>query len=236
MSKISLSLLGIALLTLLIAGFSAAMVSAFPDDAIREKTFVTVYGDPVGEPYTNSYDVYAYSGIHWSGAQANVVYYVNVKGAPAGALAEVKAAFETWDAKIGDTLFSDNVGTVDRLAGNKYDSKNVVSWGRLGRGIIAQTTVWYNRYNYQILEFGMVFSTAYKWGIDADGEGSTYRLTNAFDVQNIATHEAGHTLMLDDLYMKEANQLTMYGYGSYGETYAISLGTGDISGIEAIYP
>jgi hypothetical protein len=82
----------------------------------------------------------------------------------------------------------------------------------------------------------MVFSTAYKWGIDSDGEGSAYTLTNAFDVQNIATHEAGHTLMLDDLYMDAANVLTMYGYGSYGETYAISLGTGDVSGIKVIYP
>jgi len=218
------------------ASFSEATVSAFPDDTIREKTFITYYVDPLGTPYTVSYNVYAYSGIHWSTAQANVVYYVNVKGAPAGAVAEVKAAFETWDAEIGDKLFDDNVETVARLAGNKYDGKNVVSWGRLGRGIIAQTTVWYNRYTSRIVEFGMVFSTAYKWGIDADGDGSTYVLTNAFDVRNIATHEAGHTLMLDDLYMKEASQLTMYGYGSYGQTYAISLGAGDISGIEAIYP
>ena len=81
-----------------------------------------------------------------------------------------------------------------------------------------------------------MFSTAYKWGIDADGEGSRYTLTGAFDVQDIATHEAGHTLMLDDLYMSSASALTMYGYGSFGETYAISLGTGDISGINAIYP
>jgi hypothetical protein len=28
----------------------------------------------------------------------------------------------------------------------------------------------------------------------------------------------------------------MYGYGDYGETYAISLGTGDITGIKAVYP
>jgi len=30
--------------------------------------------------------------------------------------------------------------------------------------------------------------------------------------------------------------LTMYGYGDFGETYAISLGDGDISGIKRIYP
>ena len=112
----------------------------------------------------------------------------------------------------------------------------MVSWGRLGRGIIAQTTVWYNSRTGAIVEFGMVLNTAYKWGIDQDGEGTGYTLTNAFDVQDIATHEAGHTLMLDDLYMSAASKLTMYGYGSEGLTYAISLGAGDISGIKAIYP
>ena len=119
--------------------------------------------------------------------------------------------------------------------GNRFDGKNVVSWGRLGSGIIAQTTVWYNTRTHEIVEFGMVFSTSFRWGIDADGEGTAYYLTNAFDVQNIATHEAGHTLMLDDLYTDETNALTMYGYGDFGETYAISLGVGDKSGINAIY-
>ena len=42
--------------------------------------------------------------------------------------------------------------------------------------------------------------------------------------------------MLDGLYMPEAKALTMYGYGSYGETYAISLGAGDVSGVRVIYP
>ena len=82
----------------------------------------------------------------------------------------------------------------------------------------------------------MVFNTAYKWSIDKDGELPGYVLTNAFDVQDIDTHEAGHALMLEDLYMAEANALTMYGYGSYGQTCAISLGVGDISGVKAVYP
>ncbi len=219
-----------------IAGFAATSVSAFPDDAIREKTFITYYGSPLGDPGTDSYNVYGYSGLHWA-AGTVVSYSVNVKNAPAGALVAVKSAFETWDAQIGDSLFSDDVQTAaTRLAGNKFDGRNVVSWGRLGSGIIAQTTVWYNRYTLHIVEFGIVFSTGYKWGIDADGEGSVYILTNAFDVQDIATHEAGHALMLDDLYMSEASRLTMYGYGDFGETYAISLGAGDISGIKRIYP
>ncbi len=214
--------------------FSIALVSAFPDDAIREKTFVTYYGVLLGDEGTDTYNVYAYSGIHWASNKRNIAYSVNSRSAPAGAAAEINAAFETWDTQIGDVLFSDNAGTTTK-AGNRLDGVNAISWARLGRGIIAQTTVWYNRNTKEIVEFGMVFSTSFKWGVDADGEGSVYTLTNAFDVRNIATHEAGHTLMLDDLYTDAASQLTMYGYGDFGETYAISLGAGDISGIKAIY-
>ena len=229
-----LSCFASVLVGLLLVSFAVAFVSAFPDDTIREKTFITYYGNPIGEPETDTYNVYAYSGIHWK-TGTTVTYSVNVKGAPSGALAAVAAGFETWDAEIDDTLFNDNVATASvKLSGSKFDGKNVVSWGRLGRDIIAMTTVWYNPSTSEIVEFGMVFSTAFKWGIDSDGEGDT-TLVGAFDVQDIATHEAGHTLMLDDLYMDEASALTMYGYGSFGQTYARSLGVGDISGATAIY-
>jgi hypothetical protein len=235
MSKKLLSLASVSVVLLLIVTFAVAVVSAFPDDVIREKTFITYEVAPLGTPGTDTYNVYAYSGIHWK-AGSFVTYSVNIKGAPTGAITEVAAAFETWDTEIGD-LFNDNVAVAGvKLVGSKFDGKNVVSWGRLGRGIIAQTTVWYYTSNLEIAEFGMVFSTAYKWGIDADGEGTQYTLTGAFDVRDIATHEAGHTLMLDDLYMTEASALTMYGYGDFGETYAISLGAGDRSGVKAIYP
>lgn len=228
-------LMSFSVILLLVASLAVATVSAFPEKVIREKTFTTYYIDTT-QPNTDQYNVYAYSGIHWASGKL-VSYSVNSNGAPVGATTAIKNAFETWDSQINAELFSDSVAAASRnSAGNKFDGQNVISWGRLGRGIIAQTTVWYNTNTKEIVEFGMVFSTAYKWGIDIDGELSGYVLTNAFDVQDIATHEAGHTLMLEDLYMKEANALTMYGYGSYGQTYAISLGAGDISGAKAIYP
>lgn len=235
MNRKQLSLIGISGILLLIASLAVSTVSAFPEDVVREKTFVTYYYGATGGEGTESYDVFAYDGIHWAAGKLPITYYVNTKAAPSGAIIAVENAFETWDAQIGKELYNDNVQSIN-AAGNRYDGKNVVSWGRLGRGIIAQTTVWYNTQTLEIVEVGMVFNTAYKWGIDTDGEDSAYVLTNAFDVQNIATHEAGHTLMLEDLYMPAANALTMYGYGSYGQTYALSLGVGDISGIKAIYP
>ncbi|MDQ1281211.1 MAG: hypothetical protein QG670_2475 [Thermoproteota archaeon] len=236
MRKALLSVIIVSGIILSMISSSVTVVFAFSNDVIREKTFTTYYVNPIGTPSTDSYNVYAYSGVHWSTGKV-VTYYVNSKGAPTGAIIAIKKAFETWDGQIGNRLFNDNVQVANsKLVGNRYDGKNVVSWGRLGQGIIAQTTVWYYTTTKEIVEFGMVFNTAYKWGIDADGKGSTYTLTNAFDVQNIATHEAGHTLMLEDLYTQATNALTMYGYGSYGQTYALSLGAGDISGIKAVYP
>jgi len=194
-------------------------------------------------PYTDKYDVWDYDGIHWwNGLYTNgipnggIKYYVNPSGVritSSSVINAIKAAFETWDDQVKIELFNDDVRTINRAYGNRYDGKNVISWGRLSSGIIAVTYVWYYTSTKEIVEFGMVFNTRYTWGIDSDGEGPI--TINAFDIQNIATHEAGHTLMLRDLYMSGASELTMYGYGSRGETKKISLGTVDINGIHSIY-
>jgi len=220
------------LLSMILAGSAmASIVSAFPDNAVVEKVFTTYIGDtiaqPPGTPGTDTYNEYSFTGIQWK-AGTTVTYSVNIKGAPAGATDAVKAAFETWDNAVKIELFNNEVGTGSaRTAGNKYDGANVISWARLKPGIIAQTITWYDRNTKEIIEIGMVFNSYYRWTIGAS--------SNSFDVQDIATHEAGHTLMLLDLYDDAANQLTMYGYGDYGQTYARTLGAGDVSGIQYIY-
>ncbi len=98
---------------------------------------------------------------------------------------------------------------------------------------MAVTYIWYYSDTREIVEVGMVFNKLYAWGIDPDGEGP--QTINTFDIQNVATHEAGHTLSLNDLYMDEAAELTMNGYTSQGETRKRSLGLGDIKGINSIY-
>jgi hypothetical protein len=229
--KLSVFLSAIIVIAMLL---SIAIPSASASkNVIKEKTFIT-YVDPIGTPGSDTYNVYEYSGVHWKPGTI-VTYSVNTKGAPSGALNAVKKAFETWDAAVSAEVFNDNVAVASsKLVGNKYDGKNVISWGRLQTGIIAQTTTWYYTSTNEIVEVGMVFNTLYRWGIDPNPNDNIK--INAFDVQNIATHEAGHTLMLLDLYVPEASQLTMYGYGAYGQTYAQTLGAGDISGIQYIYP
>ncbi|MBA7545353.1 hypothetical protein ES705_37719 [subsurface metagenome] len=56
------------------------------------------------------------------------------------------------------------------------------------------------------------------------------------DVQNIVTHEAGHWLLLGDLYNNPANDQTMYGRSAEFELQKRSLESGDEAGIQEIYP
>ncbi|MBA7643606.1 hypothetical protein ES703_51337 [subsurface metagenome] len=55
------------------------------------------------------------------------------------------------------------------------------------------------------------------------------------DLQNIATHELGHSVGLGDLYDDVASEETMYGLSEYGETKKRTLYLGDIAGIQKLY-
>jgi len=55
-------------------------------------------------------------------------------------------------------------------------------------------------------------------------------------VQNIATHELGHSLCLDDLYGTADSEKTMHGFADTGETKKRTLEAEDIAGIRYIYP
>jgi len=200
-------------------------------------SYVLYYGDPVGTEGTDSYNVTDYDGLHWyDGPRTNgipaggIKYYVNTVSS--AVVAAVKASFETWDAQVEIELFNNEVGRTG-LSGSRFDGKNVVSGGWLKPGIVAVCYIWYYSDTLEIVEFGIVFNNYYKWGIDPDGEGP--QTITAFDIQNVATHEAGHTLSLNDLYMNGASALTMYGYTSRGETMKRSLGAGDIYGVKLIY-
>lgn len=221
------------LILILTLSFAVQLASAsIQENSIGMATSTIVIG--TGEnPYTDQYDIFDYTGRYLPSLP--VKYYINPSGSKirtSDAMAAVKASFEAWDNDVDIELF-DNTVQQTRLYGNKYDGKNVVSWGRLNQGVLAVCYTWYYSRSGRIVEFGIVFNTSYPWGIDPDGEGGI--TINAYDIQNIGTHEAGHTLSLGDLYNKAAQELTMYGYGARGETKKRSLGYGDIQGVRFIY-
>jgi len=164
-------------------------------------------------------------------------YYVNgnvnliTGGDP---VAAVNAAVEAWDAVTATDLFT-YAGTTSQ-SWYAEDGQNTISWVKfLPRDYIAVAVMWYDDTvdPWVIYEFDIVFNTFHSWGIDPVKEDKN--TIRAFDIQNIATHEFGHPVGLDDLYDTLYRELTMYGYSSKGETQKCSLEEGDIAGAQSLY-
>jgi len=244
MKRVLVALLVVALLV----SSSAVAVSAKPDKPGRpEKLDQVIFVHPVApdkpgkpdnpgkppkdeEPKDNTY--YKLWGGYLDGTAS---YYVNpdvslvTGGDP---IVAVEVAAETWDAVTAAELFS-YAGTTTK---NWYaeDGQNTVSWVKfVPRNYIAVVVIWYDSTTMIIWEFDIIFNTFHEWGIDPIKEDKD--TIKAFDIQNIATHEFGHPVGLDDLYDEIYSELTMYGYSSKGETKKCSLEIGDIAGAQELY-
>lgn len=141
----------------------------------------------------------------------------------------ISASAETWDASTSRELFSDTY-TVDY--GAVYgirDYRNSVVFGSYAdSNVIGVTSVWYTRQNRQMVEFDMLFNTAWAWG-DATVNPA------AMDLLNIGVHEMGHAAGLGDIYSTSCPAVTMYGYSGNGETSKRSLEAPDITGLQKLY-
>ncbi len=135
---------------------------------------------------------------------------------------------------------------------------NVISWADISSqypNAIAITTVWYYTYSKAIAEVDTQMNTgSMAWSytppniVPADLSGRA--ISNAsryadptnlgtagtYDIRNIMTHEAGHWIMLGDLYNSRDSKITMYGYGSMQELKKDTLAYGDERGVESVYP
>jgi hypothetical protein len=139
-----------------------------------------------------------------------------------------------WEKYGGLGIFG--VGEINNFAPYKtdwVDNFNTVVFGNYpDNRVIAVTTVW----GYfsgppstrQLVEWDMLFNNQYTWG-NADDSGSA-----VMDLQNIATHELGHSAGMADLY-NTCTLETMYGYSGFGETAKRDLNLGDQTGIKALY-
>lgn len=182
---------------------------------------------------------FKYSGIHWLGSAPIVAYSINPLNdegiSDAAVVGAIEASFQEWtDNNPNDgkyIRFLNNGSTIlETSAKPSRDFSNTVSFEPLNEdypNAIAVTFYWYSRSTKGLLETDTVFNSDLPWS--ASGE------SNKYDLQNIATHEFGHWLLLGDLYNFKDWALTMYGYGKLGETIKQTLGQGDISGINKIY-
>jgi len=176
---------------------------------------------------------YVYEDFHWDASDLPVQYYINENGTPdiagtAEEFAAVQRSFQTWEDDAGSYMDYTYLGTTTR-SGLSQDGFNVVSWQSIDGegGTLGETNYWYDPANKQLIEFDIVFDEDETWSVLGEAD--------KHDIQNVGTHEVGHTLVLGDLYDAQDNDETMYGYSYLGETKKRDLYTGDIAGIRFIY-
>jgi hypothetical protein len=169
-------------------------------------------------------------GITWKLNESTVP--VNVGAA--AARTTIEASFSTWNsADSGEKFFDGGKTTVKAT---KLDGINAILWKNLSPSTIAVTYVWYYTATGEVAEVDTAFNSRYPWAIFNASGGECQASPDAYDLQDIATHEFGHWVGLDDLYSDADEDLTMYGFGAGGELKKRTLGTGDIDGARAVAP
>ena len=145
----------------------------------------------------------------------------------------ITTSAETWDSNTLKELFQNydrNCSFDESVAYGVLDEKNAVTFGNYSDPrVIAVTTVWYNPATRAIVQFDIMFDTDFIWG-DATVDSSK------MDLKNIATHELGHGIGLNDVYETNCSAVTMYGYSTEGEIQKRTLEAPDIKGLQTLYP
>jgi len=141
----------------------------------------------------------------------------------------ISSSAEVWDDATSSELFN-NVYTIDYTAAYGVQNyENAIVFGdHPDSNVIGVTSIWFTRKGKKIVEFDMLFNTDFEWG-DAEIDPLV------MDLKNIAIHELGHSVGLDDIYSTTCDHVTMYGYSDYGEISKRSLEQPDITGLQAMY-
>lgn len=127
---------------------------------------------------------------------------------------------------------------VNGVPGAALDGQQVIGWAPIssiyGSNTLAVTVYWASRVKIggfsKVVHFDMLFNTDYNWSIAGSPESCGG--AGAFDVANVATHEAGHVFGIGH---NNACNLTMNPTAPEGETTKASLAIGDQNAIKAVY-
>ena len=189
--------------------------------------FITLFA-LIWNTKASGYEVCTTSGgtdIKWLNPDAT--YYINNSGGPSGTIAAVQEGMQTWTDVATSEFVFDYGGTTLSTAHGINDGSNIVTFGSLPVGTVAENRFWYYISTGELIDSDVRFNTYYSW--------STTGASGHFDLQNVGTHEHGHSLCLADLYSGADNQKTMYGYVSPGEIKKQTLAQDDIDGITYLY-
>lgn len=131
-----------------------------------------------------------------------------------------------WDQQVSASLFGTPTTGGDGKNVGRGDGVNQVGFKRLGGTTLAVQYAWTS--GGVVVESDSGYNTQATW--------STNGASGTYDLQGVAAQEFGHGYGLGHSDTSSASQcLTMYPYGSSGDTSKRTLGDGDIAGIKARY-
>lgn len=174
-------------------------------------------------------------GAKWKTAEQYLVDATNTEGmSDAFVLAAMDAGVSAWNDEVsGDIFGSLGTGVVDGIDLVSTDGKNEVLFGSIAEpGVIAMSITWGifggPPRGRELVEWDAIYDQDdFEWG-DATVNPAL------MDLQNVATHEVGHSAGMGhpaDTCLEE----TMYRFSTQGETKRRSLEAGDIAGIVKLY-
>lgn len=175
----------------------------------------------------------------WHLPSGGITWKLNESSVPASvgasaARAAITSSFDTWSSADSGKAFYDSGST--KVKTTKFDGVNAILWKRLSPSTIGVTYVWYKSSSGEVVEVDTALNSRYPWAIFSSTGGECQSSPDAYDLQDIATHEFGHWVGLDDLYNDVDKDLTMYGFGAGGELKKRTLGRGDVNGAKAVAP
>ncbi|MCF6149142.1 MAG: matrixin family metalloprotease [Candidatus Kuenenia sp.] len=157
-----------------------------------------------------------------------VTYLINTTDGPSGSLDAISSSMQTWtDVDTSTFTFIDG-GTTSKNDHGEADGINIIDFGPIeDEGVLGQNNFWFYTSG-EMIDSDIRFNTNEKWSTDGS--------PNKFDIQNVGTHELGHSLSLDDLYRPSDSEKTMYGYSFPGDISQRTLHQDDKDGITYLYP
>lgn len=139
----------------------------------------------------------------------------------------ILSSFSNWEQVVDDSIFTVPLFPNTNKSWYQNDGENVISFVKFTpRDYIAFAAIFYDPDTLAIVDADIVLNALHKWDVGSP---------RAFDVENIMTHEVGHIVGLNDLYLSIYSELTMYGYGEKGEVKKRTLENGDILGAQFLY-
>ncbi len=170
---------------------------------------------------------YSFTGWKWTVAENHRVDATSSGITTSTVVSRFQTSGDTWDAQVAKNIFGSFSSGGSRNNIPVFDGYNQHGWRDLSSSTIASTWTWSS--SGVASESDAAYNTDFAW--------SSSGASGKMDLQNIATHELGHTFGMGHSSTATANKcLTMYPSGSLGETQKRSLGDGDINGIRARYP